>query len=222
MEISTTYQNRAFNEFASTEYFLGSKYVYCLGNPIRWVDRDGRAPGDPFSSVGAAAKDWGNYYNGASIIRGREFGSTIYSTTASGQTVYKYSAANEGASKSVQISNSPNGEKREATIHSHGEYDKNYNDNQFSKADKDNSDKRGVDSYVTTPDGSLKKYDPNAKQTSTVSTDLPSDPKDPERKNNNDPTDVPAEKRAQTTAEQDKKPELKLPESQSSKFKWTF
>jgi RHS repeat-associated protein len=204
------------------DYTNVSPYMYCLGNPIRWVDRDGRAPGDPFSSVGAAAKDWGNYYNGASIIRGKEFGSTIYSTNVNGKTVYKYSTANEGRSKSVQISNSPNGEKREATIHSHGEYDKNYNDNQFSKADKNNSDKRGVDSYVATPDGSLKKYDPNTKQTSTVSTDLPSDPKDPERKNNNDPTDVPAEKRTQTTAEQDKKPELKMPEQESNKFKWTF
>ncbi len=41
MEISTTYQNRAFNQFASTEHFWGSKYVYCSGNPINAIDPDG-------------------------------------------------------------------------------------------------------------------------------------------------------------------------------------
>lgn len=36
------------------------------------------APGDLFKTKRAAAKDWGMYYNGASIIRKREMGSSIY------------------------------------------------------------------------------------------------------------------------------------------------
>jgi hypothetical protein len=122
-------------------------------------------------------KDWGLYYNGASILRGKEFASTIYKTAINGKTVYTYSEANIGETDNVMRSNAPNGEAPEAIIHSHGQYDEGYKNNDFSNKDKWNSYNLKVDGYVTTPDGSLKEYDPYTTKTTVINTDLPSDPK---------------------------------------------
>ena len=59
--------------------------------------------------------------------------------------------------------------------------------NNFSDDDKDINDQDGIDGYLTTPDGSLKKYDVSTKTEKVLDTNLASDPKDPERKNSNDP-----------------------------------
>ena len=47
---------------------------------------------------------------------------------------------------------------------------------------------------ASSPDGSLKKYDPYTTETTVESTGLPSDPKDPNRKNDVKPTDIPQAK----------------------------
>lgn len=41
----------------------------------------------------------------------------------------------------------------------------------------------GLVGYITTPDGSLKKYDPKTKTETVVNIKQPSDPNDPDRKN---------------------------------------
>ena len=80
--------------------------------------------------------------------------------------------------------------------HSHAAYDPGYDNNNFSEADKKLAAKGDVPSYVSTPDGSLKKYDPSTSVTSIINEDMPSDPNDPARKNtispHTNPTDDPS------------------------------
>lgn len=136
-----------------------------------------------------------------------EFGSTIYSIKKNGKTYYSYSVPNEGIYDGVKRSESPNGEPREAVVHSHGEYLEGYENNTFSVKDKWNSYDLKVDSYVTTPDGSLKKYDPFTTEVEVISTDMPGDPKDPDRKNKKAPVDIPKENEYQKQNTPEKKKE---------------
>lgn len=70
--------------------------VYCIDNPVKFVDRDGREPGDSFKSPDEAAKDFGMIFNYKSIVLNREFGSIIYSYVDKGQIIYSYNEPNKG------------------------------------------------------------------------------------------------------------------------------
>ena len=54
-----------------------------------------------------------------------------------------------------------------------------YNNDDFSSADINDNNNKGIDGYLTTPDGSLKKYDVDTKKISTLSNNMPHDPKHP-------------------------------------------
>jgi len=205
------------------KYYWISPYAYCLNNPIRFVDQNGKDPGDFFQTINAAVKDWGKYYNGASILRSKEFSSSIYSLEKNGKSGYTYSVANIGEDDNVKASSPPDGKETKAIIHSHGSYEEGYLNNDFSPSDKWTYYDAGINGFVTTPDGSLKKYNVNTTEVTTISKDMPSDPNDPGRKNKIEPTDIPMEKkRVQTTIEQDKKPELKIPETEWDKIHLVF
>ncbi len=49
-----------------------------------------------------------------------------------------------------------------------------------------NANKRQLDSYLVTPNGSLQKYDPKANSITIISNDMPSDSNDPSRLNDID------------------------------------
>jgi hypothetical protein len=53
------------------------------------------------------------------------------------------------------------------------------------KNDIGNANKRQIDSYLVTPNGSLQKYDPKNNKISIISNDMPSDSNDPEALNSN-------------------------------------
>ena len=192
-------------------------YGYCFNNPMRYIDIKGMKPGDVFPTIKRAALDWGRYYNGASILRGVEFGSTIYRT----RDGYVYTVANMGSAEGVTESEQPVGTERVAIIHSHGRYleDLGEGNNQFSPRDKISSREFLVDSYVATPNGSLKRYDPFTTDVFIESTQLPSDPNDPTRQNEIDPADRVKEKYKKW--EERKVPNTNKP-SKSKNLEWTY
>ena len=192
------------------KYYNVSPYVYCLNNPVRLVDYKGMAPGDFFLTIDKAAIDFGLYYNDNSIRERTEYGSTIIKVVnKKGQKGYTYTVANRGNKEGVTLSQAPFGYKAVAEIHTHGHCTENddtsYYDNDFSgmprddeyniddkvnlKTIKDNMDignanRRQRDSYLVTPNGSLKKYSPKTGKVTLLSTGMPSDSNDPDRKNN--------------------------------------
>lgn len=149
--------------------------AYCCNRVIIAYDRLGAAVGDIYPSAEAAATAWGNEFNGRSISEGREYGSSIYENGNG----YSYTEPNKGTNDGVIIPPAPEGTTRDSYVHSHGKYVDGYKNDDFSSADKGLADRNGIDAYVTTPDGSLKKYDHETKQTSTISNNMPRDPNHP-------------------------------------------
>ena len=136
-----------------------------------------------FSNADDAANAWGQAYNRQSITNGQEMGSTIFEVEIDGTAVITYSEPDTGINDGVNVSPAPSGTKAIADIHSHGKYETVYDNNNFSEKDKADNDKTGLVGYITTPDGSLKKYDPKTKTETVVNIKQPSDPNDPDRKN---------------------------------------
>ena len=185
-------------------------YVYCLNNPVKLVDPDGKEPGDFFLAKDAAALDFGNMYNDNSIRSGQEYGSRFYMIKNSeGNVGYTYTVPNIWESgNSVSLPNVPAGAVSAGDTHTHGSYSfGKWADNLFSgswdknkmmntpgenkavnntKTDIGVSNAEGQTMYVSTPNGSMQKYDPSTGKISTISTQMPSDKNDPGRLNKND------------------------------------
>lgn len=192
------------------KFYNVSPYVYCLNNPVRFLDRDGLEPGDFFFTVDEAAVDFGLFYNGISIRRGREYASAIFSVVnKKGQAGYSYTLPNIGTEDGVMVGEAPYGYEMVARVHTHGRSSlmedgkTEFFDNEFSglrdteyesrtieyrkivtnMTDIGNANRDKVNSYVATPNGSLQKYDYKTGEVTTISKDMPSDKRDPTRLN---------------------------------------
>lgn len=166
-------------------------YVYCGNNPLRYVDPSGLKPEDLFATPDEVARDFGLYINEISINdnsenfngeKGREYASSIYIVIEDDIEYYTYNEPNRGNPASVSIPAQPDGAERVATMHSHGGYDSRYKNDNFSGSDKQNADNRdgvGKVSYVVTPLGTLRKYDPAIKEDIELSKWMPYDPSHP-------------------------------------------
>ena len=159
-------------------------FVYCNNEPVNFRDLWGLAPGDIFQAIDEAANDFGTEYNGKSISENIEYGTTIIKKDDG----YTYMEPTKGTVNSVTLPIPSNGPSEAvAGAHTHSAYSSVYNSNEFSTTDKNTAKEFGKPFYVATPNGTLKVYDPNEDLERIVNTNMPSDPNDPERKNNIDP-----------------------------------
>jgi RHS repeat-associated protein len=163
-------------------------FAYVNNDPVNYVDLWGLKPGDTFSTIEEAANDFGKEYNGQSIIEKTEYVTTIISS----DNGYTYMEPTKETKDSITLPTPSGGpDQVVAGHHAHGNYDPEYNNNEFTLTDKETAQQYGKPFYVATPDGSLKVYDPITDETTPINTDMPSDPNDPERKNNINPATKP-------------------------------
>ena len=179
------------------KYYEISPYVYCLDNPIRMIDIKGLEPGDFFKSVIEAAHDFALYYNRYSIRDKTEFASYIMYNPLEKKYYYPKASIGkpDGIMGEIPVVKS---HKIVASIHTHGAYKEEFvqegvdwND-EFSGMEETpemnkvhvpqnryddiySANERGIDSYLVTPNGNLKKYNPKTGKIRTISSDIPSD-----------------------------------------------
>jgi hypothetical protein len=179
--------------FYSTYSFSGNRVIDAL-------EFEGLEPYILFKTETEAAINFGNQYNGKSIIQGVEYAANIFTKIAAdGKTYYYYDQPNKGSATSSRPSlgwgEVFQGATKTARIHSHGEYLKKFKNNDFSPVDKKIAEDEELKSYITTPNGSLKLYDPKVNEEKdngkTISEKLQSDIKDPDRKNKDIPIENP-------------------------------
>lgn len=115
-----------------------------------------------------------------------------------GQTAYSYTMPQKGTSDTAGVPIKPqNGETIVARAHTHAAYDIMYRNDKFSGESNTAEDNLHVsdgdifayileelDGYVSTPNGSLRKYDCNTGVVTIISTQMPSDMMDIRRLNN--------------------------------------
>lgn len=180
------------------KYPTWGPYVFSGNRVIDARELEGLEPYVLFNTRENAAANFGQQYNGKSIINKREYGALIYSIKVDGKKYYAYNNPVEGEAHGIPQGISmkgPKGAVKSAWIHTHGNDDygngNNYNDQNFSDEDGDKGYSKvlGLDAFLVTPDGSLKYYDLSSGTEKTVRTNMPSDPnnEDP-RKNNIEPT----------------------------------
>ncbi len=151
-------------------------------------------PGARFNTPDEAAEDFARIFNKHSIEQGREFGTFIYERKAYvGSRFgikryhfhYSYVYPNRGGKGHVTPPTNWFGKKKVvAYAHTHGKHMEGYEElhEKYSGKDYSLAKKNGKPSYLATPMGKLKKYDPRTGKEEELLDDLPYDPSHPWKK----------------------------------------
>ena len=153
------------------KYMTIGAYVYCVSNPIRFLDFIGKEPRDFFESMDLAAIDFGKYYNVSSIKENREYATLIYETKDRwGNIAYSYNTPSKGTQNSSKPSTDglPKDAIVRAIAHTHGEDLANYDNENFSPTDIEAY--KNFDGYIVTPKRKLKHYNHKTKEQNIVAT----------------------------------------------------
>ena len=203
------------------KYYDVSPYANCFGNPVKYVDIYGMAPGDRFKNPIQAAIDFGITYNVESIQTNKELSSFIYKMKdKNGKTYYTYPGPAKGSKANVSKEDMKSIDRSKisvnefidvvANIHTHGSELGNYENNIFSgeqATPEQNKEWRGEKrrgsvykpddiseanrtqtySYVVTPNGELRGYDPKTGIVKVWSTQMPTSDKDVNNTRNTEP-----------------------------------
>lgn len=180
----------------TAKYPWYTPYSFSGNIVVNAIEIEGLEPGVLFSTPEQAAVNFGKYYNDNSIREGVEYGSKIYKNVdpKTKKITYSYVEALVGSSHSTSTDvELPSGAEEVAPIHTHGEYlqegdnefsgENSYNQTTLGTSDIKNAIKRKEDSYVITPNGTVRKFDYKKFSIYDIGYNAPSDSDDPTRKN---------------------------------------
>lgn len=122
-----------------------------------------------FETVDECAIDFAMCYNPLSIGMGREISAVI----TKDENGYYYTNVYVGTEEQNVIQKK--GIEHISDIHTHGNARGYKGWDKFSSSDKQSAKRHGVDSYIASPFGTVKKYLIESEKTVTVSTDVPFD-----------------------------------------------
>jgi RHS repeat-associated protein len=168
-------------------YPFYSTYAFSGNRVIDAIEIEGLEPGILFNTPDAAANNFGILFNDNSIRSNREYGTYIYKVTTDVSFLgYTYAIPVIGQKNNITIPQmstlkAPKNSSIVAFAHTHAA-STSYGDNSFSG--KPGSPRFGdigfceikdIDGYVSTPNGSLLKYDVNTDQIIPLNMDQPKD-----------------------------------------------
>jgi hypothetical protein len=152
--------------------------------PIRFVELEGLEPGEPYESLGDAAKNFAGFYGKMSIQENREFSSTYYAFEGpDGVLKWSYAIPKRGTSSgstNVAVSKAEGipvaGGHTHGAWKSEGVFDGQDWNNVFSDADMENAVKLDLPEILSAPAGFILIYNPRTGSVGVLDRDAPSDP----------------------------------------------
>jgi len=183
------------------KYPTWGSYVFSGNRVIDAREIEGLEPKVLFNTRENAAANFGQQYNGKSILKKREYMAFIYFKYVDGEKYYAYNTPVKGNAHGIpknKINKSiPKGSFLSAYIHTHGNEDLKYDDENFSgsignpEGDIGYASQENLDAFLVTPGGLLNYFDVSSGTQTTLKKNMPSDPNSPQRQNIIDPTEVP-------------------------------
>ena len=132
-------------------------YAYVNGNPVNYTDPLGLEPNKPYPTVNEAGEQAIRDINPTSINEGVEYAGRLCYSVDGG---CYYTPPNRGGKDWSYGGECPKGNPPRGHYHTHGDFDKRYDNENFSADDKVNLDKSKQPGFLGTPNGYVKIYTP--------------------------------------------------------------